>query len=132
MDLGQIVANGLVLGALYACLAVGFSLVWGVLNVINLLHGSFIVLGGYLTFYFWFAFGIHPLVMLPLVAIFMFALGYVLQYLFINKVVAAPVLITLVLTFGLDMILYNIMVVYFSATRGASPLTSAVSVSWAL
>jgi branched-chain amino acid transport system permease protein len=116
MDLGQIVANGLVLGALYACLAVGFSLVWGVLNVINLLHGSFIVLGGYLTFYFWFFLGIHPLLALPFVAVFLFGVGYVLQYVFINKVVTAPVLITLVLTFGLDMILYNIMVVYFSAT----------------
>ena len=41
----QILVNGLVLGGLYACIAVGFSLVWGVLNVINILHGSFIVLG---------------------------------------------------------------------------------------
>ena len=41
----QIAANGLVLGGLYACIAVGFSLVWGVLNVINILHGTFIVLG---------------------------------------------------------------------------------------
>lgn len=116
MDLGQILANGIVLGALYACLAVGFSLVWGVLNIINLLHGSFIVLGGYLTFFAWFHFGIHPLVALPFVAVFLFGVGYVIQYLFINKVVTSPVLTTLILTFGLDMILYNIMVVYFSAT----------------
>lgn len=116
MALGQILANGLVLGALYACLAVGFSLVWGVLNVINMLHGSFIVLGGYLTFVAWHQFGIHPLFILPAVTAFLFGLGYVLQYVLINKVVTAPVLITLTLTFGLDMILYNIMVVYFSAT----------------
>lgn len=116
MDLAQILANGLVLGALYACLAVGFSLVWGVLNVINMLHGSFIVLGGYLTFFAWHQFGIHPVLMLPFVAAFLFAIGYLLQYVFINKVVTAPVLTTLTLTFGLDMILYNIMVVYFSAT----------------
>ena len=49
----QIIVNGMMLGALYACLAVGFSLVWGVLNVINMLHGSFIILGGYLTFFAW-------------------------------------------------------------------------------
>lgn len=116
MVIGQILANGLVLGALYACLAVGFSLVWGVLNIINLLHGSFIVLGAYLTFFAWSSHGIHPFISLPFVAIVLFAIGYLVQYLFINRVVTAPVLTTLTLTFGLDMILYNIMVVYFSAT----------------
>nr|WP_232372557.1 branched-chain amino acid ABC transporter permease [Acuticoccus mangrovi] len=109
-------ANGVVLGALYACLAVGFSLVWGVLNVINMLHGSFIILGGYLTYFAWQMFGIHPLIMLPIVAAFLFVVGYALQAIFINKVVTAPVLVTLTLTFGLDMILYNLMTVYFSAT----------------
>ena len=43
----QILANGLLLGGLYACIAVGFSLVWGVTNIINMLHGSFIVVGAY-------------------------------------------------------------------------------------
>ena len=47
----QILANGLVLGGLYACIAVGFSLVWGVLNVINILHGTFIVLGSYVALF---------------------------------------------------------------------------------
>jgi branched-chain amino acid transport system permease protein len=49
----QILINGIILGALYACIAVGFSLVWGVLNVINMLHGSFIILGGYIAFFAW-------------------------------------------------------------------------------
>ena len=50
MQAAQILINALVLGCLYACIAIGFSLVWGVLNVINLIHGSFIVLGSYLAF----------------------------------------------------------------------------------
>ena len=116
MDAAQILANGIVLGALYACIAVGFSLVWGVLNVINMLHGSFIILGGYLTFFAWQYSGIHPVLILPLVALSLYALGYALQYAFINKVVTAPVLTTLTLTFGLDMILYNLMTVFFTAT----------------
>ncbi|WP_324752225.1 branched-chain amino acid ABC transporter permease [Roseovarius sp. Pro17] len=116
MDFAQIIVNGLALGALYACLGVGFSLVWGVLNVINMLHGSFIVLGGYLAYFMWSYLGIHPLFALPLVGALMFALGYGLQYTLINKIVHAPVLTTLTLTFGLDMILYNLMTVYFSAT----------------
>ena len=56
----QILLNGLMLGAIYACIAVGFSLVWGVLNVINMVHGAFIILGGYLTFFAWLHFKIHP------------------------------------------------------------------------
>ena len=116
MDVGQIIANGIVLGALYACIAVGFSLVWGVLNVINMLHGSFIILGGYLTYFAWSYTGINPVVFLPVVALLLYGLGFATQFLFINKVVSAPVLTTLTLTFGLDMILYNVMTVFFTAT----------------
>jgi branched-chain amino acid transport system permease protein len=112
----QLLANGIVLGALYACLAVGFSLVWGVLNVINLLHGSFIILGGYLTFFAWQSFGIHPLLALPGVALILYGIGYVTQLMIINRVVKEPVLVTLTLTFGLDLILYNFMTVYYTAT----------------
>ena len=116
MDISQIILNGIVLGALYACIAAGFSLVWGVLNVINMLHGSFIILGGYLTYFAWHFGGIFPIFMLPAIAVLLFIMGYFLQYFLINKVVTAPVLTTLTLTFGLDMILYNLMTVYFTAT----------------
>src|SRR6266851_7801411 len=112
----QILVNGIVLGALYAFLAVGFSLVWGVLNVINMLHGSLIILGGYLTFFSWHSFGINPLVSLPGVALVLYAAGYLIQLLIINPIVTQPVLTTLTLTFGLDLILYNFMTVYYTAT----------------
>ncbi|WP_420722455.1 branched-chain amino acid ABC transporter permease [Hwanghaeella sp. LZ110] len=116
MDILQILLNGIVLGSLYACIAIGFSLVWGVLNIINMLHGSFIILGGYLTYFAWQYSGVNPIVVLPIITIILFGLGYGLQYFFINKVVMAPVLTTLTLTFGLDMILYNLMTVFFTAT----------------
>jgi branched-chain amino acid transport system permease protein len=113
---GQVVLNGLVLGGLYACVAVGFSLVWGVLNIINLLHGSLIVLGAYLAYWAFATLGLHPFLALPGVALALFALGYALQTCVINPVMAAPVLITLVLTFGLDLLLYNALVLGFTAT----------------
>jgi branched-chain amino acid transport system permease protein len=112
----QTLVNGIVLGALYACLAVGFSLVWGVLNIVNMLHGSLIVFGSYLTFFAWYSYGISPLLALPAVALLLFALGYVTQLGVINRVIGAPVLTTLTLTFGLDLILYNFMTVYYTAT----------------
>jgi branched-chain amino acid transport system permease protein len=114
--LDQIILNGLMLGAIYACIAVGFSLVWGVLNIINMLHGGFIILGGYLTFFSWLHLGIHPFVSLLPVALLLFVLGFVLQRGLINQVVSKPVLTTLTLTFGLEMILYNIMNLLFTAT----------------
>lgn len=112
----QIAVNGLMLGALYACIAVGFSLVWGVLNVINMLHGSFIVLGGYMAFFAWHYLGLHPLVSLIVIAGLLYLLGWGLQYAIINRVVTQPVLTTLTLTFGLDMIVYNFMTLAFTAT----------------
>src|SRR5258707_11911781 len=112
----QTLMNGIVLGGLYSCLAVGFSLVWGVLNVVNMLHGSLIILGGYITYFAWHSYGIHPLFALPAVALLMYLLGYATQLLMINRVVSQPVLTTMTLTFGLDLILYNFMTVYYSAT----------------
>jgi branched-chain amino acid transport system permease protein len=112
----QTLVNGIVLGALYACLAVGFSLVWGVLNIVNMLHGSFIVLGGYITFFAWASYGVHPMVALPATALTLYLIGYALQLTVINRVVSAPVLTTMTLTFGLDLILYNFMTVYYTAT----------------
>src|SRR5258708_15453635 len=112
----QTLVNGIVLGGLYSCLAVGFSLVWGVLNIVNMLHGSLIILGGYITYFAWHSYGIHPLLALPAIALLMYGLGYVTQLLVINRVVHRPVLTTMTLTFGLYLILYNFMTGYYTAT----------------
>ena len=111
----QIAANGLVLGGLYACIAVGFSLVWGVLNVINILHGTFIVLGSYIAYFAYVDAGIHPFVSIVIAGAALFGLGYAIQAGIINRVIAAPVLITLTLTFGLDLVLNNAMLIAFTA-----------------
>jgi branched-chain amino acid transport system permease protein len=115
-DAGQLLANGVMLGALYACIAVGFSLVWGVLNVINMLHGSLIILAGYLVCAAWTHAHLHPFAVLVPVALLLSALGYFVQLGVVNRVIGAPVLTTLTLTFGLDMILYNAMNLVFEAT----------------
>ncbi len=111
----QVLANGLVLGGLYAGIAVGFSLVWGVLNVINLLHGSFVVLGSYVAYFAYASLGIHPFLSVILAGAALGLLAYPLQAGLINRVVGAPVLMTLTLTFGLDLILNNLMLLAFKA-----------------
>jgi len=111
----QIVANGLILGCLYASIAAGFSLVWGVLNIINLLHGSFIVLGAYLAFYAQRELGIDPFAFAPLAGVALFGLGLIVQKLAINRVLGRPVLLTLTLTFGLNLAFGDAMIEAFSA-----------------
>jgi branched-chain amino acid transport system permease protein len=126
----QILLNGLLLGGLYACIAVGFSLVWGVLNVINILHGSFVVLGSYVAYFAYVHLGIHPYFSILISGAVLFALGYLVQIGLINRVVGAPVLTTLVLTFGLDLMLNNSMLLAFTAdyrtVRLDDPLGSAM------
>jgi branched-chain amino acid transport system permease protein len=111
----QIIANGLILGCLYASLAAGFSLVWGVLNIINLLHGSFIVLGAYLAFFAQQYWDINPFISAPAIGILLYAVGLAVQRVAINKVVGRSVLITLTLTFGLNLAFNDGMIEAFSA-----------------
>ncbi len=111
----QILVNGILLGGIYASIAGGFSLVWGVLNVINILHGSFVVLGAYLAFFAYTLLGIHPYLFVPIAALLLFVLGFVIQYVIVNRVIDAPVLVSLTLTFGLTLFLDNLMLNVFKA-----------------
>lgn len=124
----QVLANGLVLGGLYACIAAGFSLVWGVLNVINILHGSFIVLGSYVAWFAYAWWGLHPFISVVLGAVALFLLAYLVQLRLINPVVTAPVLTTLILTFGLDLLLHNAMLLVFKADYRKVNLESPLGV----
>lgn len=111
----QVLVNGLVLGGLYACIAVGFSLVWGVLNIINILHGSLIVIGSYVAYFAYTYLGIHPFLAVTIAAVVLFVFGYLIQAGIINRVVTAPVLTTLTLTFGLELLVNNSLLVAFKA-----------------
>lgn len=115
MLIAQVLLNAVVLGCLYAAIAAGFSLVWDVLNVINLMHGSFIVLGSYLAWLAYNALGLDPWYVLIAAAPIFFVLGYGLQRGLLNRVIAAPVLVTLTMTFGIDLILSNSMIKVFTA-----------------
>lgn len=114
--IAQYIINGLLMGGLYACLAVGFSLVWGVLNVVNMLHGSMVVLGAYLCLYGVERFGLPLLAIAPIVCLLLFAFGFVIQRGLLNRVIAQPILITLTLTFGLELIVNNVLLQVFTAT----------------
>ncbi|CAB3825508.1 High-affinity branched-chain amino acid transport system permease protein LivH [Achromobacter pulmonis] len=116
MDLlAQILANGILLGGLYAVMAQGLALVWGVLNIVNLAHGAFIMLGAYASWYLYTDLGVDPFLGLPLTAAAMFALGYALQRGLLNLVVRSPMFNTLLITFGLEVVLTYLAQWVFSA-----------------
>ncbi len=116
MDLlTQILINGVLLGGLYAIMALGLALVWGVLNIVNLAHGAFIMLGAYLAWHLYTYLGIDPFLGLPLTAIIMFGLGYVVQRGLLNLIVRAPMFNTLLITFGIEVVLTYLAQLAFSA-----------------
>src|SRR5436190_21182739 len=102
----QIALNGVLLGGLYACMAMSFSLIWGVMNIINLAHGSMMLLGAYVTYSLHARFGIDPILTMPFSAAALFALGFALQRFVFNRAITS-IYLTLILTFGLDMIMIN-------------------------
>ena len=116
MDLlAQVLLNGVLLGGLYAVMALGLALVWGVLNIVNLAHGAFIMLGAYVSWYLYTDAHIDPFIGLPITALLMFALGYALQRGLLNLVVRAPMFNTLLITFGLEVVLTYLAQLAFSA-----------------
>jgi branched-chain amino acid transport system permease protein len=111
----QILVNGVLLGGLYGLMALGMALVWGVLNIVNLAHGALIMLGGYAVYYMFTLAGIDPFLALPPAMLLMFVFGYLLQWGLLNLVVRSALLNTLLITFGLEVVLTYLAQLAFSA-----------------
>jgi branched-chain amino acid transport system permease protein len=114
-EFGQIAVNALLLSGILALVALGFSLVWGIMNIVNLSHGAFIVLGAYLAFGLHEAWRIDPFVAVPISMAALFALGYVVERFLINQIIRAPLLATFLLTFGLEILIVNLINFFFKA-----------------
>ena len=114
-DLVQLVILGLLAGGVYVAVGVGFGLVWGVLNIVNLAHGALVIVGAYLTWQLFNSFGLDPFLSLPLVAVALFAFGYSLQRGVINRIIRAPLMFTFMLTFGVNLVLINVLLFVFKS-----------------
>jgi len=100
----QSLINGILLGGIYAAYSAGFSLIFGVMGVVNLFHGEMVMLGAFITYFAFTLFHIDPFVTLPFSIIFLFVFGYLVQKLIINRVVESPPMISYILTFGIHLI----------------------------
>ena len=121
----QTLLDGLVLGGIYALSAVGFSLIFGVLHVLNLSHGILVLAGAYLAFALSKALHIDPLLTTPMVMAALFAIGYCFQRYLIQYAVDRSQLGSMLLTFGVALMMENALV------WGFSPDMHSLTPSWA-
>ncbi len=110
----QLIIDGLLIGAVFALAAYGMALVWGVMNIINITQGEFVVLGGYVAVEFA-AYGIHPLFAVPVAAALLFAVGWGFYRVVIFRVVDKDLFISLLATFGISILLQQLMNTVFGS-----------------
>ncbi len=104
----DLIIQGLFIGAVFALVAYGLALVWGVMNVKNLAQGDMVILGGYIAYQatLW---GYHPIVALPAALVLMFMLGWGIYVLIIRRVVDRDMFTSLLATFGLSLLIQQVL-----------------------
>jgi len=129
MAVAQFVVNGLLVGALFASIAVGFALIWGVVEIINLAHGEMVMLGGYVSYWTVRSVAgegaVSPVVALasvPVALVVLFVVGYGLQRFVVSRVTGTDLFLTLLVTFGLSIVIQQLALQAWSA----DPRTVAV------
>ncbi len=100
--------DGILLGILFALIAYGMALQWGVMNIINIAQGELVIMGGYIA-YFMYMIGIHPGFGIIVSPIIMFFVGWGLYKLVINKVVDRDLFISILATFGISILTQQLM-----------------------
>lgn len=117
----ELLIAGVMIGSLYALFALGLSLSLGVMKMINLAHGDFIVLGAYLAGATMSATGWPALATIVVVVPAMFAIGWLLQAGLLNRVVGTHELSPLLVTFGLSVVIQNVLMEVFTANTRSLP-----------
>jgi branched-chain amino acid transport system permease protein len=103
----QLVIQGILLGGLYGLIAMGLSLIFGVMGVINFAHGPMIVLGMYFSYSILTMFGVSPYLSIPIVALILFVLGYLVQLSIVNRILDFPEAMQVVPLVSLGLIIEN-------------------------
>ncbi len=118
MLLEQLAGNlfqGLVLGAVYGMATMGLSLIFGVLRIVNVGHGAFIMVGAFVTLWLFTALGISPIAAIPVAFIVGLALGFIFYYTAIKRLIRAPELASLLATFSMGILLEEIVKLIFGS-----------------
>src|ERR1051326_5690426 len=123
------IVDGVLVGAVYGLAAMGLTLIWGVMNVINLTHGAIIVLGMFGVYFLATVLGLSPYAGLPVVIALGFLFGVMLYWIGVNRVVGRPVLMSLLATFAINMVLIGLGTALWSTSPYNVPV-SLPGVTW--
>ena len=110
----QLLIDGILIGAIFALAAYGMALVWGVMKIINFAQGEFVILGGFLV-YTLNRMGVHPFLCVPLAAVALFIVGWVLYHIVIVRIVEKDLFISILATFGIAILMQQLMNQLFGA-----------------
>ncbi len=112
--LAQLIINGLLVGAIFALIAYGLALIWGVMDIINFAQGEMVIFGGYITYTLFYQFGIHPILTIPIVAVLLFVFGLFIYKTVIYRLLGEKdIFITILATFGLAILMQQLMQAIF-------------------
>jgi branched-chain amino acid transport system permease protein len=110
----QVLLQGILIGGFYGLVAIGMNVIFGVMNIINISQGDFIVLGAFASFWLYFIFGISPLISLVPIAILMFVISVPIFRVLMKRAMTISVDTALIVSFGLSLILQNLMTQFWS------------------
>ena len=111
----QVLIEGTFTGMIIALIAMGVSLIWGVMYIVNFAHGDILMLGMFISYYFSVKSGLDPLICLPIAAVVMYCFGIVFYKVLIKRVMNAPMLSQLLLTYALSIVLVNVAQIAFGS-----------------
>ncbi len=109
----QAVVSGLLLGLIYSLVAVGLTLIWGVMDIVNFAHGDFLMLGMYTSYVLYTSLGIDPLLSIPVAGGFLFVVGVVTYRMIIRRIMHAPMRVQIFTTFGMMIFLRYVIFFFF-------------------
>ncbi len=132
MFLEQLTGNlvqGIVLGAVYGMATMGLSLIFGVLKVVNVGHGAFIMVGAFVTLWLFNALGINPIIAVPVAFVIGMGLGFIFYYTTMQRLIKAPELATLLATFSIGILLEELVKLTFgSEFRGYNWVVGKINI----
>lgn len=131
MELLQVIVSGILIGSIYSLVSVGLTLIFGVLNIINFAHGSYLMLAMYVAYFAWSVTGLDPLASIPVAAVTLAIVGWLTYWLVIRRLIGKSPLAQIISTFGILIALQGFAQVAFGPNDRAvaNPVAGRLNVN---
>ena len=126
----QLIIQGILLGGIYGLIAMGLSLIFGVMGVINFAHGQMMVMAMYVSYWIFVLFGIDPYLSLVIVAAVIFVLGYLIQSSVVNRILDYPEAIQVLPLVSLGLILENLALLLWGPDHRSPQTALSLETLW--